>query len=308
MRIFKNRGDIYFSKVNKEKSMEQRILFSALIFIVIFTIIFVLFMCIKNDFSAKKFFAPENLSTTTVERIDEKIYDLPEVSGKNNYLTLIHKGDTLLFANLTQVDMESKAYKTTTLKASTEIDGKSLALIFKQGGGANTKNAVSSLIGVEIDYYIAMENTAFANFFDSMGSINYPILNDIKYKNNDSHIGYSVKVKAGEQKISGAKFIDLVRYYLDVENSTSQANELFLASLSQHSNSENLADSEELFRDFVTNFETNITIRDFNSASDRLFVLCNDQTAMSVYNAEAKYRKNKIEKDSLKKVKGYFVK
>ncbi len=56
MRIFKNRGDIYFSKSNKEKSTEQRILIIALAVIIAFTVIFVLALSIKNDFSAKKFF------------------------------------------------------------------------------------------------------------------------------------------------------------------------------------------------------------------------------------------------------------
>ena len=34
MRIFKNRGDIFFSKTNKEKSTEQKILLIALVIIV----------------------------------------------------------------------------------------------------------------------------------------------------------------------------------------------------------------------------------------------------------------------------------
>lgn len=308
MRIFKNRGDIYFSKTNKEKSNEQKILLFALVFIVIFTIFFVTFTCIKNDFSAKKFFAPENLSTTSINVAEDEIIDMPEVSGKNNFATFVYKNNTLLFVNLTQVDMESKAYKTTTLKPNTEIDGVAISKTFKQGGPANAKNALSNLFGVEIDYYISMDNATYANFFDDMGDINYAIPNEIRYKNNDSNIGYNIKMKAGEQKINGAHFIEMIRYYLEVENSTVEANELFLASLSQHNNSENLSKSERLFRDFVTQAETNITIRDFNGASDELYVLCNDQSSMHVYSAEAKYDGNKIEKNSLKKVKGYFVK
>ena len=40
MRIFKNRGDIYFSKTNKKKSTEQKILLIALTVIVLFSVVF----------------------------------------------------------------------------------------------------------------------------------------------------------------------------------------------------------------------------------------------------------------------------
>lgn len=55
MRIFKNRGDIYFSKTNKERSAEQKFLIITLAVIVIFTIVFLSAVAIKFDFSAKKF-------------------------------------------------------------------------------------------------------------------------------------------------------------------------------------------------------------------------------------------------------------
>ena len=64
MRIFKNRGDIFFSKTNKEKSTEQKILLIALVIIVLFSLVFMICVGAKNDFSVKKFFEPENLSTT----------------------------------------------------------------------------------------------------------------------------------------------------------------------------------------------------------------------------------------------------
>ena len=52
MRIFKNRGDIYFSKTNKKKSTEQKILLIALTVIVLFSVVFMFIVGAKNDFSA----------------------------------------------------------------------------------------------------------------------------------------------------------------------------------------------------------------------------------------------------------------
>ncbi len=309
MRIFKNRGDIYFSKANKEKSTEQKILIIALTVIIIFTIIFVLALCIKNDFSAKKFFEPENLNVTNQSILDDDdVAEVPDVSGKRNYITLVHKDDELLFAALVQVDMDNTSYKTAVLKAGTEVDGNRLNEIYKSSGAENVKKAIDTYIGTDFDFYISMEISEFEDFYNELGSIHYPILNDIKHRESDSPVSYTLKIKAGEQKIDGKHFINLIRYYLDIENSSSQASELLLASLSQQLNKENFADSEKLFRDFVAAADTNISVRDFSLAGDRLTVLGNDLVAKGVYNAQASYDGNRLSDDSLKKIKGYFVK
>lgn len=309
MRIFKNRGDIYFSKSNKEKSTEQRILIIALAVIIAFTVIFVLALSIKNDFSAKKFFKPENLNVTNQISVDnDGNTEVPEVSGKRNYVTLVHKDDELLFAALVQVDMDNTSYKAAMLKAATEIDGNNLNEIYKSSGAENVKKAIDTYIGTAFDYYISMESSDFEDFFNELGTINYPILNDIKYRENNSPASYSLKIKSGEQNISGKYFVNLIRYYLDAENSSSQASELLLASLSQQLNSENAQISEKLFREFVSLSDTNISVRDFSLAGDRLSVLGNDLVAMSIYNAQAGYDGNRLTDDSLKKIKGYFVK
>ncbi len=309
MRIFKNRGDIYFSKSNKEKSTEQRILIIALAVIIAFTVIFVLALSIKNDFSAKKFFKPENLNVTNQISVDnDGNTEVPEVSGKRNYVTLVHKDDELLFAALVQVDMDNTSYKAAMLKAATEIDGNNLNEIYKSSGAENVKKAIDTYIGTAFDYYISMESSDFEDFFNELGTINYPILNDIKYRENNSPASYSLKIKSGEQNISGKYFVNLIRYYLDAENSSSQASELLLASLSQQLNSENAQISEKLFREFVSLSDTNISVRDFSLAGDRLSVLGNDLVAMGIYNAQTGYDGNRLTDDSLKKIKGYFVK
>lgn len=309
MRIFKNRGDIYFSKVNKEKSTEQKILIIALIVIIVFTLLFVSVLCIINDFSAKKFFEPENL--VTVEMSDdntEEFEELPEVSGKTNFAAMVYEKDTLLFVSLVQADMDNKSYKASVLKGNTELDGNRLSEIFSSSGAQNVMTSVEANLGIDIDYYISVENKNFIDFFNKLGSINYPILSDIKYRDDDSPVSFTLKMKSGEQKIDGKHFVNLIRYYLDGENNSSQANELILAALSQQFNSENMEDCDDLFRQFSSIADTNITIRDFSLASDKLKVITNDRVSMSVYNAQAGFDGNKINDDDLKRIKGYFVK
>lgn len=306
MRIFKNRGDIYFSKTNKKKSAEQRILIIALIIIVIFTLIFVSVLAVKNDFSAKKFFSPDDIQITQSEEEQEE--QLPQVSGKNNFITFVSQDDNLLFAILIQVDLDNISYKVSTLKASTVCDGSSLFDIYKQSGAQNVQKAVESLLGTDFDYYISMESNKFSEFFDELGDFNYPVLSDIKFKSSNKDTGYSIRLKAGEQKLSGNHVVNLLRYYLDEENNSSAANDLILNSLLQKINSKNAQKSESLFRLFMTSADTNITVRDFSMAGDGLVVLSNDRTGAGAYSAVAEYNGSNISKESLQKIKGYFVK
>lgn len=307
MRIFKNRGDIYFSKVNKERSAEQKILLTALAVILVFTVVFVTVVGAVNGFSAKKFFAPEQ--TTQVNNIEEEeTVNLPQVSGKKNFVFAVNDDETLLFVSAIQVDLDGSAYKVCTFKAGTVLDGSSLTDLFKNSGVQNVKSALSVALGTDFDYCISIEADAYEELFNTMGSINYPILSDIKYREDNSPASYNIKISAGEQTLDGKRFINLIRYYLDAENNPSQANELILAAMSQQINSENYGKSEELFKAYIATADTDITVRDFSSAGEELQVISSEQKNMGVYNARAEYDGNNITESSMKKIKGYFVK
>lgn len=305
MRIFKNRGDIYFSKNNKEKSTEQKILLIVLAVIVLFTFVFMLCVAAKNDFSIKKFFEPEDLSTTTA--VEDSTVALPQVSGKTNYIVTVADNENLLFVELVQVDLDNKSYKICTLKSSTEYDGSTLGYIYAHSGVLNVKSATENMISTTFDYYIDFQRDKFTEYFDSLGSVNYALVSDIKYKNNKSAVPFTVRMKAGEQVIKGTQAVNLVRYFLETNNQQS-ANDVLLTSLSKQINVDNFANKDSLFQDLVTKSNTNITVRDYSAADDDITVLCNSQNGISVYGAEVKYDKNKITKDTLQNAKGYFVK
>ncbi|MCM1285424.1 MAG: LCP family protein [Acetobacter sp.] len=305
MRLFKNRGDIYFSKNNKKKSKEQKILIFALVFIVVFTIVFMIFLGVKNDFSVKKFFKPENLEIS--QEYNEKEVQLPEIAGKKNYVVMLNNEDNLLFTALIQADLDNTAYKCSILKSNTVYDGNTLADIYSKAGAENVKIAVETLFNVSFDYYIDMTSSAFAELYDEMGDVSYLVLDDIKYRNNDDKVSYSVRVKAGQQNIKGNIFINMIRYYLDTNN-FSRANDLILNSMLQHNNEENYLNGEKLFTKFVTNADTNISVRTFSMADDALMVMSNEKTEIKIYSADPEYSENELTGKGIKNIKGYFVK
>lgn len=306
MRIFKNRGDIFFSKTNKEKSTEQKFLLFALVFIVAFTAVFVLITAVRNDFSAKKFFEPDNLQATAISDTSDEII-LPQVSGKNNFVVMVSEEGNLLFAYLLQVDMDNVSYKLTALSPNTLSDGNSLAQIFKSSGAENTKIAVESLIGTDFDYYISFERDKFIEVFNNFGEIKYPVIDAVRYKDNDSAVPYSVRIKEGEQSIKGSDAVNLVRYYLD-NSKPSFANDLLLACLVGQVNQDNYENREVLFRNFIKSAETNITVKDYSMSTDALLVLSASRTGVSVYNATAEYKGDSIKAESLREIRGYYTK
>ena len=306
MRIFKNRGDIFFSKTDKEKSTEQKILIIALVVIVVFSLIFLFVVGAKNDFSAKKFFEPEDLSTT-VQATEQEVI-LPQVSGKTNYIITVSDSSNLLFVELLQVDLDNISYKVCSLKSSTEYDGSTLGYIYSNSGVINVKNAVESMMGVKFDYYIDFERDKFCEYFDELGSVNYAFAQDIRYRNNKSDVPYTVRIKSGEQTLKGTQVVNLVRYYLESNKTQASANDLLLNSLSKQINADNYEKKDTFFQDLVTKSNTNITVRDYSSADDAINVLCNNQNGVSLYGAPVKYKNNKITKETLQSAKDYFVK
>lgn len=304
LRLFKNRGDIYIPSTKLKSDLEQKILFAGLSFIVVFTIVFVAVFGIKYDFSVKKFFKPNNLEI--VEEDNTKI--LPNVSGKNNFLFILSNKDTddVYVCSIIQADLDDLSYTVCTIDNETEIDGNKISDIYKKGNAGNVLNAVNSLLGINIDYFIDQNIKQYRDLFDYMGDINYTVAEDIRYKDN-SYYGFNIKVSSGNQKIDGDLSSKLMRYYL-TEKRYDIVNDLILSALSQQINPENYEKKEKIFSRLIDNSITNITIKDYNEADDQLKVLSDETTGAAIYSVSPVYKDNKITVKSNEEIKGFFEK
>lgn len=305
LRIFKNRGDIYIPKTKFKSDVEQKVLLAVLCFILIFTAVFVTFIAFKYDFSAQKFFKPDNMEI--VENTEEEI--LPEVSGKHNYLFIMYNGQTseMYFSSLIQVDMDAVSYKVCTLDKKTQINDKSLEDIYLSTGGAGLMKSLGEYFGINIDYYICENTNNYADVFDLMGRVNYVVEEDIKYKDT-SRYGFNIKVKKGEQNLDGDKASKIIRYYLAEQKNYSAVNDIILNSLSQQINEESFEKRERLFSTFIEKSETNISVKNFTQDIDVLKVLSSETTGVNVYNVETDYDGNIINNQSMANIKAYFAK
>ena len=304
MRIFKNRGDIYIPSTKIKSDLEQKILLILLAFGVAFTCVFLVLVGIKYDFSIKNFFSPGN----TVTKENNEIVNLPEISGKTNFLFIMNNSNTdeIYFCSLIQVDMDNIAYKVCTLDKNTYSDGKSLLDIYKTGGAGNVVNAVKSLLGIDIDYYIDESVEEYKKMYDAFGSINYLVLNEIRYKDTSTY-GFNIKLKGGNQTVNGDLASKLIRYYLS-ENDYETVNEIMITALSQQINPENYEKKEYLFSSLIEHSKTNITITDYTKSENALKVLSSETTGVNVYSVVIKYENNKLTSESIRNIKGYFTK
>ena len=309
MKIFKNRGDIYISKSRTGADRDQHILLGILAAVLLLSVIVVVYVGAKNDFSAKKFFAPDQTLAVTQAGETTAAPELPQVSGKTNYLLALTGKDNqnLYTAVLIQTDLDSVSYKICNLLPQTTAEGSTLSGVYNRGGINSLVQMTETATGVKPDFYIVMTLTDFASFFDDMGEVNYPLAADIKYRNTTAADPFSLRMNAGEVSLNGKRFTALWRYFLE-EKDIKSANDLGLAALNTLFSAENGAKKDELFRDFIAQARTNLTVRDFSRRSDNITVLTGTQNGVNAYNVEPEYNGNALTARDKSTIQGYFSK
>ena len=123
MRLFKNRGDIYISKAGANSSKQAKILYILLIFIVIFTVAFVVFLSQRYSSAAEFFAEGEVTATQELKPIEEDL--LPNIEGKTNFLIMETDDEEtqLHYIFLLQADKDNLAYKAAALPVDMTVDG-----------------------------------------------------------------------------------------------------------------------------------------------------------------------------------------
>lgn len=306
MKIFKNRGDFYISKANYKSSREERVLISLLIFVIIITIVFFVLLGQKYD-SVKDFFGEGEITTVEIAKDNEN--KLPAISGKRNFL-IIETDDeesTIHYLFLLQADRDSKAYKVCTLSPKMNIDGIKISDIYSQGGGASLQTKLTSYLGINIDYYAALKKEDLTEFLNKCGKITYSSKDEIKFSNEEKDDSFALRISKGNSNIDGADFSGLMRYFSNEKVSYAKANEAVLYGVTQLLNPENFEDIDALFKLFINNSSTNITVRDFQDNKDAIYVFSEKNTKLDVYSVNSEYDSNNVlSQKTVGNIKGYF--
>lgn len=307
MKIFKNRGDIYISKSGYKSSKEERILLSLLAFIVVFTVALIVILSQKYSSPAEFFVDGEDVS---VAEQDNDENELPSISGKINFLILECSDDNseLHYMVLVQADADSLAYKVSSLSPNMKLNSKSVADIYAESGGAGVQNKLTEFLGFNIDYYAQFNKSDFVEYVNKMGDFIYPVGSTIRFDGGSEDDEFSIRLKEGENKLDGRKLSGLMRYYINEKNDFENANIVSLYALTGLFNEENFEKSEQLFRIFIQNSTTNVTVRDFENSKNILEVFSKKNKDITIYSAVVEYENNELTKEAVQNIKGYFSK
>lgn len=308
MKIFKNRGDIYISKSAVNASRQAKVLYLLLVFIVIFTIAFVIFLSQRYD-SVAAFFAKDEVTVT--QSVNPQGEDLlPKIEGKTNFLIMeTDDAETELhYLFLLQADKDNLAYKAAALPLDMTIDGVSVWNIFEQGGSAALQKQLTQHLGFEIDYQVQFKASAFVEFANKLGSILYLSNEEIRFSGGEEDDAYSLHIGKGEQKLAGRDINNLLRYYAQETDNYAAENELVLKIFTGLLNEKNYENCEGYYRLFVKSANTDITVRDFENGKNALMVYCTKNTDITVYSVTAVQEDTALSAECEKELRGYFSK
>ncbi|MBQ7741064.1 MAG: LCP family protein [Eubacterium sp.] len=313
MKIFKNRGDFYISKSSFSASKQAKILYALLVLIVAFTIVLVIMLHAKYP-SAALFFSDGEVSTTEVteegEEEEEPQEALPEISGKTNFLIYETDDDNTSFhwLCLIQADKDNLSYKVVSLPLDMKIDKESISDIYSISGGAGLQKKLTEYFGFEIDYYAGFEYNDFVEFANKLGTFVYPSIEEVVYSGGKKDDKYSLHINEGEQTINAKELTNLLRYYSQKEKNYALENEIALRALTSLLNGDNFEDCDSLFKLFVKNTSTDISVRDFENSRDALMVFCKRNGDVTLYSSNPELEGEILTQKSVKDIKGYFSK
>lgn len=123
------------------------------------------------------------------------------------------RSDTIMVAS---IDLKEKAVGIMSIPRDTwvEIPGKSgyhkVNSAFAIGGGELAMTAISNLLGVPIDFYVASNFDGFAQMIDTLGGVEITVEENMYHV--DKAAGFVIDLKQGKQVLDGDKALQYVRY------------------------------------------------------------------------------------------------
>lgn len=309
MKIFKNRGSIYIPKSNMKSDREQKFLFACLGVLITGALVVLIIFGVRYHFSLKEFFRPADLQTAA-ETGDTAAVNLPDVSGKTNFVILETDNDaeSLHFALLVQFDMDSNTYKAAAVGPDIRADNVPLNQTYEQGGAAAVLRALNEEFSLSVDNYFTFTDKNFTSMFDELGSATYAFTDSIR-DDLDGDDGFYVRVSAGEQKVDGDLCLRLIRYWCQIENDYTACNNFLVSMLTELFNDELYTDRLNKFSaviNLVT--DTDMTVNDYTELEDVLQVACSEFAGMNVYYPEVQAQNGSFTDDSVQSIRSSFSK
>lgn len=248
------------------------------LFIIVFGGISTLMLLIKYDFNIPAIIGKPPEKPSSVQNEPEEVETpLPTVSGKYNFLIVGFDDnyEELRFVSVVNADMDNITFNVLPVPSdvSSNVGGRTDTLLshYRYGGLAQLELAVEKYLNINICRHAAFTDDGMKNFIRELGeglvvNPNSPV----EYRGED----FSLSLSGGEQAIAGDTIMEYMRYP-DKDKAAQLANQadLICRMLDQYISYNNVIEGEALFVKLINTVRSDITIADYNSASDCLQVL-----------------------------------
>lgn len=296
-------------KSNMKSDREQKLLFAGLGVLITGALVVLILFGVRYNFSLKEFFRPDDLQTAA-ESGDTQNVNLPDVSGKTNFVVLETDNDEeyFHFALLVQFDMDAKTFKAAAVGPDVRAENTALSQVYEQGGTQGVLRALASEFDLTVDNYFTFTDKNFTSMFDELGSAEYAFTDSIR-DSLDGSDGFYVRVGSGEQKIDGDLALRLIRYYCQMQNDYTACNDFLVSMLTSLFNDDLYTDRLDRFSSIInTTSDTDMTVSDYTQLEDVLQVACSEFTGMNVYYPEIETENGTFTDESVQSIRSSFSK
>jgi len=151
----------------------------------------------------KTSFSPQGRITVLIVGLDQGI-NMPNGEGRSDTIIV---GSLDLASNkgfILSIPRDTRAY----IPAAGREDKINSAIVIN--GIEATKEAISNLLGIPIDYYIKVKVEGFQKIVDALGGIDIYVDRDMHYKDDTQHL--YINLKKGYQHLNGYQAMGFVRF------------------------------------------------------------------------------------------------
>lgn len=261
-----------FSKPKNNKKINPKFKYIVLSFSLFITIlaVFSAFLFMRSlDFDFKNIVDRTNVETPSDDASElQQSFSVSELTGKTVYLFMMTDNSSNAdFGFIITADFDSKKITVKSFNAKEKLaDGETYADIYSTDFIDGLKQRLSTDFSVSFDKYIVCTASQFKKIISSLGGVTVNVTQDVNYKSPE----FNVILDKGMQKLSD----EYAYKYLAVSSEVERSH-IMCDILNSALTPENTEKADALFKIFVNNCKTDISVIDYSNASEKLKIYSN---------------------------------
>lgn len=256
-----------FSKPKKNKKINpsfKYIVLSFSLFIIILAVFSAFLFMRSIDFDFKNIVDRTNVETPSDDASElQQSFSVSELTGKTVYLFMLTDDSSNAdFGFIITADFNSKKITVKSFNAKEKLaDGETYADIYSTEFIGGLKQRLNADFSASVDKYVVCTVSQFKKIISSLGGVTVNVTQAVNYKSPE----FNVILDKGTQKLSDEYAYKYLAVSSEVERSR-----IMCDILNSALTPENTEKADALFKIFVNNCKTDISVIDYSNASGKL--------------------------------------